>query len=1557
MNVFHEQMIVYLNDTSFEDKINHELQLNDIIYSALANDQEPTDTTDNTNDDNDNKNVSSFDMSFLFQYINSDKDKNDFKRIINDSNALTIQTPCDKLTNISELFPELSIKTEQLPIYEEQQQLPIEYIDLYENNDFDGILNEDFQHSLIFNNTYQHKSTDETFLNVKVNNSLTKMQSEVKCFTLKGNILLIGFDNGVIELVYYDKGIKKRDFKNETVNRSNDRKQVICIDLYSNDLDYFVAGYMNGMIIVWEINTGKPKAILREDDLTSSIVNIKCLNKSKKDFSFLASDSNGTVQYYLITQGFFSTKQHVKEIKNTNKVFFLIETFGFYENNYTISDRCVNNINQIQSFLFVLGNVESIEVFLFNYDEIKSITIISKQSNEIPDVCFGFGRFNFEKTKHKLKNINFNNEHPLFVVGWNTELMLFIIHIKPDGTYVLIKIATVLLDVPVKRIGFLESSMLYVIDKHERIIVLNTLSINEMGNQKIKKCVYDPRKEYQLKEPISFTLVDVEEHDYKDIPLCYQYVVVHEGTLLIHCKGSFIEGKVYKWNEYLKVLEHKQEWEMLFHTGLDIIEGKVMCLKDIPLHKQKRFMLVKKHILDAIEAYINVSIEKNKQPETFVIKMIIEVLININEIDFLLGKAKMLIIYKNNELLEMIYNELEPYILNDKLLTQYKYYKEHYNTTTNNTTNNITLEHAQTPFGLMIKDYINMHNEYKLSKLLPHYPIEYINKEETINYCKQYNFTTALIIIHNQLDNNNLLLPFIQLFKAFNEAENRFIFDSLDKRNDAKNIHINSLRDNKKMSDEEFEKSKEYLGHKLLWYINIVLNKQTFPNKQIAFDKHKHSQLIPELFLWYISNEVLINFVQFDSFNYFQTLLIFFSDTYIEQISTIKQQFFNNIKDKYNKYFLNEYVNTNCELNEPNLLCVVKYIQQNCIHFSHKQIFIKQDLYEFIIKLPKVILFKLEYNLLYETVNNLLQFHSRMLDGSNNTFDKFKCHYKLIFKVPECLTELSNEYINPVIDLLFNKPNSNSNSNYNNNERNINLNNLIIQSEKSPYTNTQVFLLQIKKEYKNAVKTLINNQIKNPSININDEFYIFNYVDKLLQHAKLNEEDEVLEIKNHILDSLPSLAEISISDVSELIEKWFNDKEKEAVDKFNALPHLQYEFVEKEIEKFTRKLDMVGTSYQNQLHELLIKQIELLIKLDQKHIILGKIMERPDHYCILDECLNLCRDNDVTDACIFLYIKRGLFKQALLMKIKEIRNLLERIKKNILYLKFDYSDHQIYLINFEEYIRECINICELGSSKCSKSEKDELWFDLFDEICIMINQLSFHVHSSKHLEDLRSQLIIYLQDFLKQMSRYINIEYIIQRLFTNFEENNTIIGINKLIGQLLQTFYNFKKILSSVKQVAKNSIANHIRMYKLSDVQGVFFKLKSCDACGKKITSRNPKGTFYSFNCGHVTHPYCILLLKHKRRKANEITCPICRKIEINFECYDNKDNEEEIYMEDNVDEEELEEITHKQRMEHIETQEKKKKRQLVRKLTNIDKGINERLAMFYNDDDDFIIY
>jgi hypothetical protein len=60
---------------------------------------------------------------------------------------------------------------------------------------------------------------------------------------------------------------------------------------------------------------------------------------------------------------------------------------------------------------------------------------------------------------------------------------------------------------------------------------------------------------------------------------------------------------------------------MLFDTGLDIIEGKVMCLKGIPLNKQKRFELVKKHILDAIETYINVKIEKNKQPETSVIKI------------------------------------------------------------------------------------------------------------------------------------------------------------------------------------------------------------------------------------------------------------------------------------------------------------------------------------------------------------------------------------------------------------------------------------------------------------------------------------------------------------------------------------------------------------------------------------------------------------------------------------------------------------------------------------------------------------------------------------------------------------------------------------------------------------------------------------------------------------------------------------------------------------------------------------------------------------------------
>ena len=137
MNDFYDQMVFFLNETSFEGKINRELQLDDIIHRALAVDQETAENNnENCSDNNTDTAVSPFDMTFLFQYINNDKEKNDFQRVINDSNALPIQTPWDKLTNISELFPEFSIKTDSLPIYEQQQQLPLEYIDLYEKNNF-----------------------------------------------------------------------------------------------------------------------------------------------------------------------------------------------------------------------------------------------------------------------------------------------------------------------------------------------------------------------------------------------------------------------------------------------------------------------------------------------------------------------------------------------------------------------------------------------------------------------------------------------------------------------------------------------------------------------------------------------------------------------------------------------------------------------------------------------------------------------------------------------------------------------------------------------------------------------------------------------------------------------------------------------------------------------------------------------------------------------------------------------------------------------------------------------------------------------------------------------------------------------------------------------------------------------------------------------------------------------------------------------------------------------------------------------------------------------------
>ena len=1553
MNDYKEEILKILNDTSLEENIMKQFKLDDIISGVdYLNDIKSTETDSTNQIKNNTFSISEIDdgnfltdMNSLLNYANNEIDQNDFKRILEEANALISQNP-EKISKMSELIPEIQIKTETLtqPIIDDKQILPLDYIDTYEAKTFKQILNDDFQASLVLKKYQQEEKMKDKFFKLEQKDSLTKklkgFMESITCMTLKNNFLLIGFTKGSTKLFYYDKGIEKNEFMSDEIKKLNDKKQVVCLDLCNYDIDLFAVGHKNGLIIIWEINTAKQRIIIRDNELiNSSVINLKFVDKTGKDFSLISSNSKGIVNLHLVQKGFFKQSVITTPIKEQKEVSFLIETFGLApleKNNYTINEEW-KKIPKLQNSIVVIGNIECIEIYLSDSEDIKTIKVINNPTkNAIPDVCFGFGHTEcendgfFDFSERKIPGHDFHGEKALLVISWYTYVFVYIIQIKEDRILNLKDVGLFKFDMPILKVGFLESSILYIVDHAQKIKIVNTLSISDPEKNQMEGCVIDPREEISILDEINFSLcaINAGANTNKQTKIYYNSISAFSNLLLIQCKNSFIEVTQLCWDRYLELLCGKQEWETMFCTGLDIIERKVTCLRDIPFDKEIRLITVKKKIKEGIKKYINQKVESGKSPESSLLKTVIEVLINIGEVDYLLGDVKTLIVKKNPNSLDVFYKVLEPFILSDELINRTSYFKERQNNKL--IYSEFSGEGKKAPFSQMMSDYITKKKEYELSKLLPHYPLEYINQEETINYCKTYDFVTTLIILHRELNDEQILLPFIQLFEAFVKAKDMFTPEG--KNNDFRNVNFYSIMDNNNnnISDKEFETSKEYLGHKLFWYINIVLKNQTFPNKDLHFTQRTLNLLIPELFLWYTSSVVLNKLVTFDSYNYFQTLLMFFSEQYFDKIQKIQQHFFDKTKIKYESLF--KTINKVSPLESPNLLQVIQYIKDNCIQYPQNDIYIREDLYEFILKISKY--FDFDNNMLLEAIQYILSFHSLMKDSMNNTFDKFKCHYRLIFEVHEFIRDLSNSYLNPTIDKIFKK---NEDELIRKDTENINI--LISKSENSPYKNVHIHLLTLNGQYQKALDKLIEINLDNKYLTANEDFYAFNYIDMLLQQSESNE----AVIKNIILERLPFFGEISIKEVSDLIDKLFSDREKEAIEAFDAFPKLQYELVEVEIEKFIKKNEKSEDSYQSQLKDLLIKQIELLIKLNWKNLILGKLMKKPNYYFTLDECLNLCRDNDVIDACIFLYNKREQFKEAILMGIKEIRNIVEKIKKNILELQYDNSEH---LNNLEEYIKKCINICELCSERSDPSEANELWISLFDELCKTIKSLSNQLPQGKHLEELHSKLFDYLEEFLQQMCCYVSLVDISQRILNNFEDEKKISGITKLLGKMCKTSSNLNVVLQSVKKVQKAEIMNKLNHLKKEDRKGISFRLKICNSCGLSITEGNNKGTFYSFGCGHVTHPNCIMLTRNKKERINEVHCPVCKKDMYGFENYECIKNEEQIDSQEQY----VDENNYKLREEYLKLQEKRKRNHLIGKLIMFEKSMNEKIKVLHND-------
>ena len=825
--------------------------------------------------------------------------------------------------------------------------------------------------------------------------------------------------------------------------------------------------------------------------------------------------------------------------------------------------------------------------------------------------------------------MNFSKTQILLALSWFCKITVYAIPIVNKKIEFPILIGYYINKIPIMRISFFSNSIIFFFDEEKKIKTINT---NSLSKEEILK--EDNSEGYLIDKNIesNFTLKNSEK-------LYYHFIISYPKNIYIYCLNEFYHVRLLSWDECLKNLKENYDWMTMFCLGIDIYKGEIKSLADIPMEEYFRKTRVKYFLNNYLNEYFSININNDKKNSFDFINVTIDFCINIESVDFLLNNIRNLL--QNKRMDNLFFEKLEPFILKNKLIEQFI---------------------DQSTLTSLIQYYLNKGDLFKLSHLITHFSLKTLNIEFIKNICKQYNFSSGLIYIYtNSYD--DFFFPIKIMFDYFLSSKNIFeenlneIFYSDD--------YVN------KITNEKFEFSKEYLGHKILWFSNLCVKGKLYPNLN-NMSQNSFIKIMLQLFLWLISTEVLQTFILFDSYSYFKVLEQFFLEQSIfSLISKINDKLFKDICSSINISFQKEGSNINL-INGANLNQIIYMIKNICEESTN--ILNILDFYIFIIKISNRV--NLETPLMLKSLNFILNFN---LNIKNKIIkDKFNCHYNLLNYDNEYLSDLGDSLID-VIDLI--KEISDLEE-----EENIFLKKylpvLINSCEQGPFINVKIHLYKLKNDYIKCIEIYLEEKGKDISI--------FDFIILNLQELSIKDKNNFKKVKNFIKGKIELLANISINGITKLVNQFFKDEQEGVIKQLDNVPSVQLEYLENTINLYKENIDEINDNLKikREYEQLLQMQLCLLIKLKKQNEILPKLKNDYEYYP-LEHCLKICYENKVIDATIFICRVIKYFKKALLLcidQIKENYNQLKNIVFNnqIIIELYGYYFLNIFILYFKK---------------------------------------------------------------------------------------------------------------------------------------------------------------------------------------------------------------------------------------------------------------------------------
>ena len=1407
------------------------------------------------------------------------------------------------------------------------------------------------------------------------------------------NFIFFGYKNGdviqyaLVNLIPDEKSIsslptinffKCREYNVERIIKEEKiDKHVLCMSL-SDDENFLLVGYASGHIILWKTTNGKIHHCF-EDIFDMPVVSCEFLSVSEnKNFLFLASDLIGKVRLIKYTKNKFIDNHSIIIVSNYNYPCLLIKRLRFNSMEQSI-DFDINEIIQIinkKPHICLLGSLEYIQLIMidrFN-NNINNLLLIKnpdfsllvpmteeikKNGTEIflqnyirdnfskiefPDSCFGLGFIG------DLIN-NYDNEGPniLLAIAWKNRITLYLFSKNLSS---MLEIGWYMNNSPIIKIGFIDTSLIYFIDKNNIVKIINTKLFNQS-----KVSMAEENNNQRTKNKFIIPISDIInlENPIKTISKTFTETINFYNPFVINTKSNIILIEEYGssndknninqihllsfqefFNDTMRNLS-EEKTKLFFSKFIDILKTNTNTFSLIPEDKNKKENLLintkpNKFVKgDYFEKCLSINFQKKERDYSFLSEAI-EFSIEIGSLDFIYNEIKKL--QQQRAFKENLVFHLEPYILNNKFLANNNLISEEL-------INEIINFYLTKKIGLNgiddieinyenIENVISGENKESISNIVQDEstPKNDNNKSEIVTFDKELikNLTGKAIDLTEKIENelsiengteenkifkldfilchlnietvkkiknideiikNNklycsLIYYYTNVLKDFMTPLN-YLFDEFKSSQDSeiqnKNISyfykgkhsrgfykdnfsdlIKSLKTGEFNFINNFFIKKEYIGHLLLFFIQLTLKGILFPYVgKINLDIY--DSIIPEMFLFLTKKDVASILINFDSFSYFDTLSLFIVRE--NEVNKIHDNLFNDKKliqneeniyenrfcpSKFNKLYIEKFKlninqyndkdkNKEKELEEKQSKLDNKNNQYffeliyNILDLCEKQdknVLIKFDVYFFIIKISLKIE-GISKKIIEKSLISIFNFYNEIKKYRQSMdfdkIDKFICHYSIIRKKTASLDELSL-IINSFIQKYY--------INDENLNRNDTINYLLKMCSGSYFFGVKIYLYELKKDYLSCVNIYLNENRKKSR-------GVFSFINKTLNNFKQNKDEKNLQwFKNEIKKKISNLAGVSNSGTFKIIQQWYNSID--IISNLNNLPVLQFKYIEKIKSIYKRKLkneksiESANDKTKAEYSEILKIYIKLLLYFEKEKRVL-KILKEEEEYINVKDCLKICLNKSL-EASLYLYRLIGDEKSSLKICFDKIDQDYKTIKENA-------NDSDLcsdLLDEIKKLIDESIKICEYNSeisaiyrrrsstlssydiSKGSTEEEgidmgEDYWLELFGKLYNILNDAD-----NKNLlifSKIKSYLSQEIENLLITMSYYVDFGLILKRISNELEFSL----LKKFLNKIFYTKSHLSNLYNSYINLLSDKINKSMNYVEETEQKGKNIRL------------------------------------------------------------------------------------------------------------------------------------